>query len=330
VEESPEFIKLKEECDSYVKTIRTGRKFRIAQTTKLEVKIMETEMKEEFVKAVKVICEAFLIGEDMKGKTTANRVVSEIMEGNHEALLKHTKITDFNAFCAHYKRIHGILTFPCHRATVNAVVNVYAGGSQSQSQSMTQNDNRMEDIIADNTQPTQPTQPVQTVEMDKIKRVIEAVLVSAIDTYEERVKKNDIDLTLKKLSIQHFTTQATEATQMELDSEPAADRHQLQQLIQKETEKETKKLKRELEKLHDQVKTLKSSSKNSARGQSTGASKKKEMQQVQQQQPSQSSKSKKKKSGKEKAEEPNNATGDGRKQRKGKRGKRNGREKQRS
>ena len=135
----------------------------------------------------------------------------------------------------------------------------------------------------------------QFQQSDKIKRALEAIFVTAFDHYEAQTKKNQISLNLKKLSLSHFTETATEATQLELDTEPGADRKQLKDLVRKQAKEENKAMQREIDKLSNKLKALES--KNTERGQKTsGASKKKQIQQ-QKQKSSQSQKEKTKKKG---------------------------------
>ena len=83
-----------------------------------------------------------------------------------------------------------------------------------------------------------------------------------------------MDLELKKLYANAITGDATEAAQMEIDSEEAADMVQLQELVNKQTRKATAALEKEVASLRAMIQ---SSSKNDTRGRTPlrGALKKK-------------------------------------------------------
>ena len=64
-------------------------------------------------------------------------------------------------------------------------------------------------------------------------RIISCILSAPYDSYLSQQRKNEVDLELKKLYANAITGDATEAAQMEIDSEEAADMVQLQELVNK-------------------------------------------------------------------------------------------------
>ena len=67
---------------------------------------------------------------------------------------------------------------------------------------------------------------------------------------------NTIDLEMKKLYNNTFVPEATEKAQMVVDSEDAADKEQLKELIAKETNRKTSSLQKEIASLHQQLQSL--------------------------------------------------------------------------
>lgn len=121
---------------------------------------------------------------------------------------------------------------------------------------------------------------------------IKAILCDPWSQYVKQWNANEAHKRLLKFSTETFTEKATVDALEVVDGEIAADKAQLQQLIQKETEKKTSQLTKDLEKLKNQLASLKlahggskkngndkrstSPSKNSPRGRASGASKNKQ------------------------------------------------------
>ena len=254
-EERPEFLALQEETNTHIANFRKLLRQQIIKATKIESDALTEEIKIGFIKVIRVSTEAFLIGDDT-GVTPngdlLHATVSSLMEHRHATLLRHTTFTSFDVFCDTYKRLHNLSEFPI----------APTGPSTSAAPA-----SRF--FSPNNTNPTTPAiQSVQVppVQLDKIARALESVFIFPFDEYLKQCKKNQISLSLKKLSTMHFTEEATNDSQMHLDREPAADRAQLQSLIKKQTQAETKSLSQELAKLQAKIKALES--KKSQRGQS--------------------------------------------------------------
>ena len=261
--ESPEFIALKEETDHLIIEFRKVLKRQIITATKIERNTLQQDIQVDFVKAIRLVAEAFIICQDLQD-VTQNDMVSSIMSQHHEALLKHTNLS-YESFCTLYKGIHNVTIFPTinnrrqhSNATQHSRSNTSAYFSPRNNNQNTQN-------------VTQQTNDEhhQTEGSDIVKRMIESVFVTSFDEYIKKCKTNEIDISLKKLSTTHFIEESTNRTLMDIDDEPAVGRENLQELIQKQTVKENKLLHKEMTRLREQVKGL---LKNDTRGRNGGAS----------------------------------------------------------
>jgi len=70
---------------------------------------------------------------------------------------------------------------------------------------------------------------------NSVSRLIECMLVTPFDRYLEQVKKNKINLSLKKLDLEHYGEKSTADAKMLVNAEDAASREQLQELVRKES-----------------------------------------------------------------------------------------------
>ena len=84
--------------------------------------------------------------------------------------------------------------------------------------------------------------------------LLKALLVTPFERYIETVSQNDLNLSLKKLSTEHFLEKATTDTSMLIDTEESADKTQLRELIRQENATSFKKLRDEITELKSQVK----------------------------------------------------------------------------
>ena len=75
----PEFRALREETEMHVNAFRTTLKIQIIKATKLEIQTMKDEIRLEFLKAIRIAVEAFLVGEGIENLST-HKVVSSIMK----------------------------------------------------------------------------------------------------------------------------------------------------------------------------------------------------------------------------------------------------------
>jgi hypothetical protein len=257
-EERPEFLALQEETNSHITDFRKFLRQQIIKATRIEMTTLTEEIQVGYSKAIRLATEAFLVSDDTCSSQPGlvHSAVSTMMDAKHEILLRHSTFDSYAAFCECYKRTHNIPTFPIARPTAAANRTAtgnsrfFAGGASSSQ--------------TNNSGSATPPPTHNLLELDKISRALESVFVTPFDEYIKQCKKNAISLHLKKISTAHFHGEATDATQMELDREPAIDRSQLQSLIKKHTQAETKNLSQEVMKLQQKLKNLES--KNSRRG----------------------------------------------------------------
>lgn len=179
------------------------------------------------------------------------------MANHSDRLLRHTTFSSLDAFYEKYKLVHNIPVFPIHREQRRTTT------PQSRFfQANTASRNPSEAESADSS-----SVPIHH-NLDSIIRAIESVFVMPFDEYLSQCKKNQISLELKKLSVSHFTEEATANAQMDLDKEPSLDKSQLQDLIRKHAKAENQLLVKEISKLQKQLQKL--DSKNSQRGHNPG------------------------------------------------------------
>ena len=245
-EERPEFLALQEETNTHIANFRKLLRHQIIKATRIESDALMEELKLGFIKIIRVSVEAFLIGDDTGVRLDGNTLhaaISSLMEPRHATLLRHTTFTSFEDFCNLYKRINNLSVFP--------IVQTASGTSAaSTSRHFGSNPN------SQNPPNTSTAPVVSPLELDKIARALESIFVTPFDEYLKQCKKNQVTLSLKKLSTMHFTEESTNESQMHIDQEPAADRAQLQSLIKKQTQVETKSLVKELNKLQEKIKAL--------------------------------------------------------------------------
>ena len=123
----------------------------------------------------------------------------------------------------------------------------------------------------------QPAPPTPNLEVGNIFRDIECLFITSVERYQEQVKRNDININLQKIDINHLTETATAEAEMEVGNEPSVSHENLKQLIAKETKAATANLLKEMKKLQQQIVTLKSPKGNGARNTPRGASTKKSL-----------------------------------------------------
>jgi hypothetical protein len=270
-EQSPEFIALKQETDDHLISFRKILRDQVLKATKIELDTLIDTIQEDFARSIRVIAEAFLICDNKNDATSPHEVLSFMLQSDNDAarLLKYINVASSDEFYEVYKSVHSLPSFPIRSAALQ----------QSQSTNATDNNNSS---IFFQTQSQQSQQQVTQQhdpylgQTDKIKRAIEAVFVESFDAYVLQCQKNEIDLSLKKLTVSHFTEESTHSTQMELDQEPAVNRNQLKDLIRKESISQNKTLHSELNKLQAQLRGLDRSKERRGRSQVTGASKQKQ------------------------------------------------------
>jgi hypothetical protein len=267
-EERPEFIALKEDTNNRILEFKKFLTNQIIKATKIECEVSSEQIRDSFVKSVRVAVQGFILCDDTTCNLNCDAIVSTIMESRSARLLRHTTFSSVESFYEKYKLVHNLPTFPIRRDQERSSVpqsRFFQSNAASRNNTQSDHTGSLLDPAHHN--------------LDSITRIIESVFIMPFDEYLTQCKKNQISLELKKLSTSHFTEEATANTQMDLDREPALDKSQLQDLIRKHAKAENQLLVKEISKLQLQLKKL--DSKNSQRGRSPhrGASNQKEIKQ---------------------------------------------------
>ena len=273
--ERPEFIALKEETDHRISEFRSFLSAQIIKATKIEYESYSELIKDNFVKAIRVAIQGFLVGDDALCNLNSDSITSVIFENHSERLLRHATFASVTSFYEKYKQQHNLPVFPI-RTPHNTTTAAPSATSRSPFFQPTNNANAS---TASTTNSVELITDPTNHNFHSIIRAIESIFIFPFDEYLKQCKRNQISLELKKLSTSHFTEATTAATQMELDQEPSLDRSQLQDLVRKHAKAENKVLTQEIAKLQKQLKNMQS--KNSQRGRSPrgGASSQKEIKQ---------------------------------------------------
>jgi hypothetical protein len=265
--ERPEFLALKEETDNRMVEFQKFLTGQIIKATKIECETLAIQLREGFVKALRIGVEGFLVGDgslQLGNHNDCDAIISALMETRSARLLCHTTFSDYESFCITYKQLHNVSVFPIPQQNVTTASSLPS-----------QRSHFFHSTAPNTAAPVPAPNPVYN-NLDSISRIIESIFISPFDEYLAQCKRNKIALELKRLSTSRFTEESTAQTQMELDREPSLDRSQLQDLVRKHAQAENKSLVKEIEKLRQQIKKLES--KNIERGQHIlGASSQKEM-----------------------------------------------------
>jgi cell division protein FtsB len=263
--ERPEFLALEEETNTRMLEFQNFLTGQIIKATKIECESLAEQLRDGFVKSLRITVEGFLLGDDSLHGNNCDATVSAMMESRSDRLLCHTTFNGLESFCDRYKQIHNLSAFPIQQQNTTAATTI----PQSRF---------FQSTTAASTSRNTPVSATNNIyhNLDNISRIIESIFIAPFDEYLAQCKKNKIALELKRLSTSRFTEESTAQTQMELDREPSLDRSQLQDLIKKQAQAENKSLVKEIEKLRQQIDNMKS--KNNQRGQNhLGASSQKEM-----------------------------------------------------
>ena len=267
VEELQDYIQLKEDTNIYILSVKDNLKARILAATAIEISALRKEILEHFVKGLYLVAKTIKTGEG-EPDADIHRIVSTLIAAHHEQLLVYFN-TDLATFKEMYKELLNVTTFPDAEGST-AITAIVQAPATSQY------------FTAPATQPqaqpqAQPAPPTLNPEIGKIYRDIECLFLTSIARYEEQVKRNNININLKKLDINHLTETATAEAEMEVGNEPSVSPENLKELIAKETKAATSALLNEMKKLQQQVMNLKSPKGNGARTTPRGASTKKSL-----------------------------------------------------
>ena len=247
VEELPDYIKLQEETNIYILAVKENLKARILLTTEMEIKSLRQEILEHFVKGIFLIAKTIKTGE---GEPTANihGIVSEIIHQHHEYVLPHFDC-DLPTFINTYKELLNVTTFPAQTTTAT---------DATTSQEVVVHSQYFRPAGCTNPEAS-ATPPVLTLDTSNIYRTIQCLFMTSVERYRSQVKRNEININLQKLDINHLTEAATAQVEMEVGNEPSVTPENLKELVAKESKKVNESLQKEITKLKLQVNNLKSS-----------------------------------------------------------------------
>jgi hypothetical protein len=264
-EQDTEFPALRDECLRIVEETQKSLKNQIIAATNIEIKILKLELQKDLAGAIHLATKAFLLADEKATSIPPEKMGSTLLDRYHETLLSHAHcvLADFRPI---YCTENGITDLPApyrvadtrRRATQDNSDSLFPGLLATPAEAPT-GSTATEDSLASN-----------------LKRTLESVFITTWAIYLGHSKANAVAAALKKLSIEHFDSKATESAAMEIDMEPPATRLQLDSLIQDSVSKQTKKMQRELTTIRAELtKTKSKPSKNYQRGSSPSASNKK-------------------------------------------------------
>ena len=242
-EQDPEFIVLREETNAVITEFQSHLKSKIIAVAKIEERLLRLDIPTDLATALRLATKAFLVCDGTTNPATADKMVNTILDRYHETLLKNCGLS-LAAFRAVYKTTHGLASLPdpfVHPATQEEEddgMSLFARGITRQFPAAATN------------------MTAEDKEAGKIFRALSSTFVMAFAMYTTTQKKNAIKLALKQLATEHFDSAATADAAMEIDTEPSADRPQLENLITTQVDKKTKSMAQELKSLRAAVAKL--------------------------------------------------------------------------
>jgi hypothetical protein len=111
-EERPEFIALQEETNTQITEFKKFLTCQIIKATKIECESYADQLKDSFIKAIRVVVQGFILGDMLLRHMNCDSIVSSIFATRSPRLLKHTTFTSVESFYERYKQIHNISVFP--------------------------------------------------------------------------------------------------------------------------------------------------------------------------------------------------------------------------
>jgi len=240
IEELPDFLTLKELCNSDIDNMKQSLRAHVISALKIEATFYTAELKAHLTTVIHTATAAMLIA---NGNATvdAHRAVANLISAHHAELFKHV-LTNIEEFKRLYIKTHALPSFP----SVNAANTPPPNANNNQSQYFSQSIEAAPIVNAEN-----------IPQLDLIYRAICCLFISPFDNYLAQHRANQIELDLKKLVEEELTVAATATAQLEVEEEDSVSRVLLNELIQKETKKNTIKLSSEIESLKQMIKSLK-------------------------------------------------------------------------
>jgi hypothetical protein len=241
-ETDPGYIGLKAETETLVIAFQKALKTKVVAVAELEVKLLRSEIQKYLASNLYVATKALLICDNLA--IDPHKIVNTILEQYATPLLAsfHITVADFRAL---YSLEHTVMPLP---PPIDGPVQTPVG----------------QDVAVI------PSLALQA--FAKIYRVIESTFVSPWNAYLDTQKRLAITVALKTLRVEHFEPAATEAANMIIDDETAADPPQLRAIVDAQVSSKTASLRKEVSALRVAMSKLKPLT----GGPSTGAPAKKE------------------------------------------------------
>jgi hypothetical protein len=267
-EQDAEFPALRDECTRIITETQQSLKNQIVLATTVEIKLFRTDTRELLANSLQVITKAFLIADGHSPAIQPERMVNTLLDRYHETLLSHLdcSLAEFRRiYCA----LHSLASLPDPYPQSQPARAAADATDHSDSLFMTVAQQQQIRNAAAHAPATRTTEDTVA---SSLKRTLESIFITSWTLYLRQSETNTIDLALKKLSIEHFDSKATEAAIMEIDMEPPASRQQLDGLIRASVSKQTKKLQNEIQTLKAGLAKVKLPAKNTMRGSTTQSS----------------------------------------------------------
>ena len=257
---SAEYDALKEQTSEYIIEARKDLKALIIAAVKIEIQYLHIEIQEHLVTSLRIITETFM---------TNNRDTSDI-DVKAKLIIEH---------------YHARLSIHAPMSKKDFII-LYNTINPNDTPATTADDDMNEDDAIDGSLYEQITGNALTIRrrdvidpsiaalgLETTVDTFETVFVSAWTQYKQQKEMNTVTVELKKLSTRVLTTRTTAAAVAAIDNEPAADKVELQALINHVTKSDNKELQQQLDKLKKELDHLKSAKNIFQRGRG-GASKK--------------------------------------------------------
>ena len=266
-EQDAELPALRDECTRIITETQQSLKNQIVLATSVEIKLFKADARELLANSFQVITKAFLIADGHSPAIQPERMVHTLLDRYHETLLSNIdcSLADFRRiYCA----LHSLASLPDPYPQSQP--------APAAAEAIDHSDSLFMPLIQQMRDANPPPPPAPRTTEDTVasslKRTLESIFITSWSLYLRQSKTNTIDLALKKLSVEHFDSKATEAAVMEIDMEPPASRQQLDGLIRASVSKQTKKLQNEIQTLKAGLAKVKPPAKNTVRGSTTQSS----------------------------------------------------------
>ena len=223
-EKDEEYLRLRDDTAILVLNFQKELKRKIVSTSKLESRLTKVKLRSDFVSAIRVSIQAFIIVDPALDSKNCDQIANTILDRYFNPLLSHLDISleDFRLL---YRQHHTIAQLPAPYPDT-----LHSTGSNAQ---------------------TAPSAVCHSI--SKINRALCDVFISPWTKFLTVQKRMDMDIALQALTVSHFDTSATDEANMIVDNEPPADPPQIKDLIQQQVSKETAKLQQEIQRLRAQV-----------------------------------------------------------------------------